>query len=215
MNINNSLITKIDNIVKLSGEFDDLFFSLIKKNYKTEVEKIEKLYKLTQLFIFIRSEHGAVLMLIDRKKEQLKEQSSELSEKLVNELYELSTFTSVLENISNLVSNIDFEFKRIAVIFPKYINKKPMTLILLTNDIDKNSSYVQMIEKVKEVHPEHIYKVIECSKGDKVNCGKIGDKKINVTASKIPIMFLINENNIVELPMQKIKNEHDLENILN
>ncbi len=214
MNINNSLIKKIDNIVKLSGEFDEIFSGLIKKKYNTESEKIEKLYKLTQLFIFIRSEHGGVLMLIDRKKDKIKEESSELSEKLVNDLYELSTFNSLLENVSNLVSNVDFEFKRIAVMFPKYINKKPMTLILLTDNISKNNLYVEMIEKVKELHPENVYKVIECSKGDKVNCGKAGEKKINVTASKIPLMFLINENNIVELPIDKIDNEVDLEKFL-
>jgi len=212
MDINNSLIRKIDHIVKLSDEFDNIFTSLIKKKSDMDSQTIEDLYKLTQLFIFIRSEHGGIIMLMDRKKDDIKSHSSELSDKLVNELYDLSSFDSVMENVSNLISNIDFEFKRVAMMFPKYINKKPMTLILLTNNMSKNDKYIMMINKIKEIHPENIYKVIQCEKGDKVNCGKISDKNINLTAKKIPGLFLINEHKINELPSEQIDNVEILKN---
>jgi hypothetical protein len=212
MDINNSLIRKIDHIVKLSDEFDNIFTSLIKKKSEMDSKIIEDLYKLTQLFIFIRSEHGGIIMLMDRKKDDIKSHSSELSDKLVNELYDLSTFDSVMENVSNLISNIDFEFKRVAMMFPKYINKKPMTLILLTNNMNKNDKYITMINKIKEIHPENIYKVIQCEKGDKVNCGKISDKNINLTAKNIPALFLINEHKITELPSEQIDNVEILKN---
>ncbi len=215
MNINNSLIKKIDHIVKLSTEFDNVFQNLIEKKGEVDPKTIEDLYKLTQLFLFIRSEHGGIIMLMDKKKDQIKSETTELSDKLINQLYDLSSFESILENVSNLVSNVDFEFKRIAIMFPKYINKKPLILVLLTDEISKDNKYIKIIEDIKEIHPQNVYKVIQCSKGDKVNCGKVGDKKINLTANKLPTLFLINENNIIELPIEKIDSVEKLDVFLN
>lgn len=208
MNINISLIKKIDNIVKLSNDFDKIFNSMIKISNPSDInsEQIEDLYKLTQLFIFIRSEHGGLLLLFDRKKDKILSESSELSDKLVNELYDLSTFDSILTNVAELVSNIDFEFKRIAIMYPKFINKKPMTLILFVDDIKTKNKYILMIEELKKLNPENIYKVFECEKvGEKVNCGKIFGKDININVESLPSLFLINESNISNLPLDKIK----------
>ncbi len=127
INFNNSLIQKIDNIDKISEEFDEIFTHLIKIQDIKDItpEEIEQLYKLTKLYKFIRSEHGSLLILLDKKKDLIKSKSSELTEELVEDLYDLSTFDSIISNISDLVSNIDFEFKRIAIMFPNFINKKP------------------------------------------------------------------------------------------
>jgi hypothetical protein len=155
INFNNSLIQKIDNIEKISGEFDEIFSHLIKiKNVQNITpENIEQLYKLTKLFKFIRSEHGSLLILLDKKKDLLKSKSSELTDELVEELYDLSTFDSIISNVSDLVSNIDFEFKRIAIMFPKFMNKKPLTIILFIDKIDPKNKYIKMIEEVKKVYP--------------------------------------------------------------
>jgi len=216
MNINISLIKKIDNIVKLSNEFDNIFNSIIKISDNTNInsEQIENLYKLTQLFIFIRSEHGGLLILFDRKKKKMNSETSELSDKLVNDLYDLSTFYSILQNISELVSNIDFEFKRIAIMFPKFMNKKPMTLILFIDDINTKNKHVDLIEEVKKLNPENIYKIFECKVGQKINCGKVLNKNVNITVENIPSLFLINESNINDMQLDKIENASELSKML-
>jgi hypothetical protein len=208
INFNNSLIQKIDNIEKISGEFDELFSNLIKiqdvKNITSD--NIEQLYKLTKLFKFIRSEHGSLLILLDKKKDLIKSKSTELTDELVEELYDLSTFDSIISNVSDLVSNIDFEFKRIAIMFPKFMNKKPLSIILFTDKIDPKNKYIKIVEEVKKVYPENVYKVIECKIGSKVNCGKYNNKDLILSAKNVPSMFLINDSNITMLPTENIQN---------
>ena len=141
-------------------------------------------------------------------------ETSELSEKLVNDLYDLSTFYSILQNISELVSNIDFEFKRIAIMFPKFMNKKPMTLILFIDDINTKNKHVDLIEEVKKLNPENIYKIFECKVGQKINCGKVLNKNVNITVENIPSLFLINESNINDMQLDKIENASELSKML-
>ena len=174
-NIDNSLIQKVDNIVKLSNDFDELFSKLIKIQEPSKInpEQINNLYEITKLYKIIRAEHGGLLILLDRKKDLIKLKSSELTEELVEDLYELSTFNSIISNVSELISNNDFEFKRIAVMFPKFMNKKPLTIMLFIKNINPDDNYIKMIEETKNMYPEHIYKVYECKAGKKINCGKI------------------------------------------
>ena len=207
MDINNSLIKKIDNIVKLTHEFDNIFSGLSKSHQEgneLEPEQIENIYKLTKLYIFLRSEHGSILILLERLKDQIKSQSTELNDELVNKLYDLSTFSSIVENVSNLINNTDFEYKRLAILFPKYINKKPLTVILMSDNLERDNNYVNIINELSKINNEHVYKIIKCEKKEKVNCGTIYGKKINIIAEKLPSMYIINEDNIVELPMRQI-----------
>ena len=207
INFNNSLIQKIDNIDKISGEFDDLFSHLIKIQDVKNItpNDIEQLYKLTKLFKFIRSEHGSLLILLDKKKDLIKSKSTELTDELVEDLYDLSTFDSIISNVSDLVSNIDFEFKRIAIMFPKFMNKKPLSIILFINKIDPKNKYIKMIEEVKTLYPENVYKVFECKVGSKVNCGKYSNKDLILSAKNVPSMFLINDSNITQLPIENMQ----------
>lgn len=217
MDINNSLIKKIDNIVKLTNEFD-MIFSVLRKTYKEGVEldseQVENIYKLTKLYIFVRSEHGSILILLDRLKDKIKSGSTELNDDLINKLYDLSTFTSIVENVSNLISNIDFEYKRLAVMFPKYMNKKPLTVILVSDDLDRDKNYVDIINNLSKQNNERVYKVIKCEKGEKVNCGTIYGKKINIKAEILPNMYMINDENIVELPIKQITSAEILNKII-
>jgi hypothetical protein len=208
INFNNSLIQKIDNIEKISGEFDEIFSHLIKIQDVKNItpNDIEQLYKLTKLFKFIRSEHGSLLILLDKKKDLIKSKSSELTDELVEDLYDLSTFDSIISNVSDLVSNIDFEFKRIAIMFPKFMNKKPLSIILFIDKIYPKNKYIKMIEEVKKLYPENIYKVFECKEGSKVNCGKYNNKDLILSAKNVPNMFLINDSNITMLPTENIQN---------
>lgn len=217
MDINNSLIKKIDNIVKLTNEFD-MIFSVLRKTYKEGVEldseQVENIYKLTKLYIFVRSEHGSILILLDRLKDRIKSGSTELDDELINKLYDLSTFSSIIENVSNLISNIDFEYKRLAVMFPKYMNKKPLTIILVSDDLDRDKNYVEIINELSKQNNERVYKVIKCQKGEKVNCGTIFGKKINIKVDALPNMYMINEENIVELPIKQITSAEILNKII-
>lgn len=208
INFNNSLIQKIDNIEKISGEFDELFSHLIKIQDVKNItpNDIEQLYKLTKLFKFIRSEHGSLLILLDKKKDLIKSKSTELTDELVEDLYDLSTFDSIISNVSDLISNIDFEFKRIAIKFPKFMNKNPLSIILFIDKNDPKNKYIKMIEEVKKIHPENIYKVFECKVGSKVNCGKYNNKDLVLAVKKDPSLFLINGSNIIQLPTE---NMHD------
>ena len=206
INFNNSLIQKIDNIEKISGEFDEIFSHLINQDVKNITSNdIEQLYKLTKLFKFIRSEHGSLLILLDKKKDLIKSKSTELTDELVEDLYDLSTFDSIISNVSDLVSNIDFEFKRIAIMFPKYMNKKPLSIILFINKIDPKNKYIKMIEEVKKLYPENVYNVFECKVGSKVNCGKYNNKDLILAAKNVPSMFLINDSNITQLPIENMQ----------
>ncbi len=217
MDINNSLIKKIDNIVKLTNEFD-MIFSVLRKTYKEGVEldseQVENIYKLTKLYIFVRSEHGSILILLDRLKDKIKAGSTELDDELINKLYDLSTFSSIVENVSNLISNIDFEYKRLAVMFPKYMNKKPLTVILVSDDLERDKNYVDIINELSKQNNERVYKVIKCEKGEKVNCGTIYGKKINIKVDVLPNMYMINEENIVELPIKQITSADILNKII-
>ncbi len=217
MDINNSLIKKIDNIVKLTNEFD-MIFSVLRKTYKEGVEldseQVENIYKLTKLYIFVRSAHGSILILLDRLKDKIKAGSTELDDELINKLYDLSTFSSIVENVSNLISNIDFEYKRLAVMFPKYMNKKPLTVILVSDDLERDKNYVDIINELSKQNNERVYKVIKCEKGEKVNCGTIYGKKINIKVDVLPNMYMINEENIVELPIKQITSADILNKII-
>ncbi len=217
MDINNSLIKKIDNIVKLTNEFD-MIYSVLTKTYKQGQEvspdDVENIYKLTKLYIFLRSEHGSILILLDRLKDTIKSGSTQLDDNLVNKLYDLSTFNSIVENVSNLISNIDFEYKKIALLFPKYMNKKPLTVVLLSDDLERDKQYVKIIEDITKLNNQHIYKVINCKQGEKVNCGNIYGRKINITVEKLPSLYMINDDNIVELPLKQISDANALNNML-
>jgi hypothetical protein len=217
MDINNSLIKKIDNIVKLTNEFD-MIYSVLTKTYKQGQEvspdDVENIYKLTKLYIFLRSEHGSILILLDRLKDTVKSGSTQLDDNLVNKLYDLSTFNSIVENVSNLISNIDFEYKKIALLFPKYMNKKPLTVVLLSDDLERDKQYVKIIEDITKLNNQHIYKVINCKQGEKVNCGNIYGRKINITVEKLPSLYMINDDNIVELPLKQISDANALNNML-
>ena len=110
MNFNILLIKKIDNILDMSKQFDefcsDALSSKIPNNNATIV------YNITSLYILIRAEHGGILLLNDKMKTDISKNETKLNDETINKLYDLSTFTSIIENISNLVSNIDFEYKK-------------------------------------------------------------------------------------------------------
>jgi len=206
MNFNKSLINKTNNILKKSEEFDKIFNEII----NTDKHDIDKIYNLTNLYITIRSEHGGLLLLQDKLKNKILSESTDMNDELINKLYDYSTFDSIKTSISNLVSNIDYEYKQIAVKYPSFVNKKSLTLLLFVNKIE-NNKYVDMFEELKNKHPENVYKVVETENNRLVNCKSIINKDIKLKIDKTPTLYMINGDIITEI---SLKENPDLEHLL-
>ena len=221
IDINKSLLEKIDNINKLTAEFDNIFdmFKDLQVS-KTNQEQTNKLYRLTELYKLIRSEHGSLIMLFEEKKDIKKLNIDKLpSNILLNDYFDLSTFESIIKNISELISNIDFEFKRIVTMFPKFLKKNPTTIILVIGLDNSSDNFVKMFEEVQTKHPEHIFKIFKSKANKKVNCGIIhgntNGKDLNILVKEVPSLFISNGETIIKLPIEKIKDTKSFEQFIN
>lgn len=213
MELNGLLIKKIESILELSNKFDKICSSILSASGALSDTNIQNIKELTSIYMSIRTEHGAIIILNDKLKNGLNNKDSN-SSKLINQLYDLSTFTSITENINNLVSNVDFEFKKIAMMYPKMISKNHTNLILFVKKIDAENKYVKIIEEIKKQRPENNYHVIECNKeGKKIDCSKMIGVKLSINVEKLPSLYLINDN-IVDLPLERINSVDDLLKII-
>jgi len=217
MNINNSLIKKIDNLVSMSKEFDENFKKIIGlQTDKIDENNVDDIYRMTSTYILIRSEHGSILLLIDKVKNLINiSEKEEIDDEITNKLYNYSTFTSILSNINDLINNIDYQYKKIALKYPKFINKKPLFIILFTDDISKSNKYVELIDKIKDQYPENKYKVIQVEKTvKKIKCDEIIGCKITIKINSLPSLFIINDDNITEIPIEIIKDPEAITNLI-
>lgn len=215
MDLNISLIKKIEIILEMSGKFDKICSTILSGNIDLDKSNIQNIRELTSLYMSTRAEHGAIIVLSDKMKKDISSDDGSLSDKLVSKLYDLSTFTSIVDNINNLVSNMDFEFKKIALMYPKLINNQQTHLILFVGQNDKENKYIKMIEDLKKLKPENDYHVIECEKDKKkIDCSKLVGMKLSINIDKLPTMYLVNGSNIVELQLDKINVSDDLVKIL-
>lgn len=211
MDLNISLIKKISNIIDMSSSFDKISVEILQGNVELNTNNIKKIKELTTLYMLIRAEHGALIILNDKLKRETVGKDTTLNEKLIKKLYDLSTFTSIIENVNNLVSNTDFEFKKIALMYPKLISNQSTHVILFVKSIDPTDKYVKIVEEVKKSRPENEYHVISCDRiGKKIDCQQIIKSKLSIEVKSLPSMYLILESNIVEIPIQKITSPNDL-----
>ena len=211
MDLNISLIKKIESILEISGKFDKICTAILSGNVDLNESSIKNIKELTSLYMLIRAEHGGVIILNDKMKKNIHTLKPSSNDTLTNKLYDLSTFTSINDNINNLVSNIDFEFKKIALMYPKLINKQTNHLLLFIKNTDEDNKYVKMIEDVKKLRPENDYHVIKCKSSDKtVDCSKMVHMDLSLGIDKLPCLYLVNDSNIVEIPMKQLKSCADL-----
>jgi hypothetical protein len=219
MDFNKSLIKKIDNLLKLGEQFDKICLEILSSNAVFDIKTVENVRLITSIYMMIRSEHGHIIILNEQLKEKGKESIGEKianskSIKVANILYDISTFTSIMENINNLVSNIDFEYKKIALMYPKLINKDIPHMILFVEN--KKDKFIKIIDDLKTTHPEYSYHIIEHNlKNKKVDWAKILGKteglgKISINIEKLPSGFLTNGTTITEIPLDKINNSADM-----
>ena len=216
MNFNKIVLDKIDKFISLSKEFDLNYKNVITlQDNEIKNENIKYIYMITKYYIEIRTLHGELLLLVDQLKNSINSNKLSKQNDNTNKLYDLSTFNSILSNINELITNIDYQYKKIAIKYPKFINKKPLTVLLLTDNDDEENIHVKLINQVKEKNPENIYKIVKCNKSDKkIKCDKILGTGLTLKISSLPLMYIINGSNIVEIPIDKINNVDSLSNLL-
>lgn len=207
MNLNKIILDKINKFVIVSKEFDTNYKNIINNDSMIIDENIIKIiYTLTTNYIELRKIHGNLLLLLDEYKGINNIEQD-------NKLYDLSTFSSILANISELITNIDFQYKKIAIKFPKLINKKPLLVLLLTDG--ENNLITELFNKIKEEVPENIYKIILCSKtDDKIKCNEIIGMNLTLKITSLPMLYIINNTNITEIPIDKITDIVTLKSLL-
>jgi hypothetical protein len=219
-----NLSNKIESIIINSTEFDNNCVDILADVTNKNINK--KIYNLTKTYMDIRSNHGELLIMennlkknINKKiKNNIKLQKGGNPVNNNTELYDLSTFTSMIENVSNVVNNIDFEFKKIALMFPKYINNNREN-VLFFKERNKNTKYSKWIEEIKEEDNKDIdINVIELSSKDidnKYNLSNISSNNVDIKIKNLPSMFIINNGNIAEIELKSIKNINEFKNYLN
>ncbi len=215
MKINNNvftnlLIIKTNNIIKNIEIFDNIFKSLLEKETINETSIARNIAELTEKFIFIRSEHASLILLLDELKKNilLDTTTEKITDQIINEQYTLSTFYSILQDISAVINNVDFQYKKIALKFPKFINKKTLSLILVINTEDPNKKNIEKCNKFKEIfnqlqksNPENSYIIFENQKV--INLKEIMNKDVELNVTKNPSLFMINNEIITEISLKE------------
>ncbi len=211
MNFNKSILDKINNLVKLTKEFDQDFKIMIELTDNVLDEKnIEHVIALTKNFLLIRNIHGQLIIIMNKLINL-----SETNDEELKQMYEISTFTSLLSNISDLINNIDFQYKKIALKYPKYINKRQFEIILITESNDENNEYIKLFNSIKSKYPENKYKIITTTKLEmKKELTKILNQDIKTTSKKLPILYIIDGIKFIEIPLDEIKDIESIQNIL-
>ena len=222
--LTNSFITKTNNIINYLEKFDNIFKILIEiKNKKMLLpENIKQIAEITELFIFIRGEHGSLILILDKfKKSILADTDTTISDELINKNYTLSTFFSIIESISAVIGNIDFEYKQIALKFPNFINKKTLTLILVVNNKEhkqqkenENDKFINIIHELQKLSPENVYKIITTN--DKIiNVKDIVNKDLDLNIKSFPSLFMINGDVITEISLEQNNTLEQIKNLIN
>jgi len=207
-----NLSNNIENILKKSTDFDlicsDILDDLKSKDVRAKVEN------LTLNYINIRKSHGELLLLENNLKKNINKNIKLQKGGGKNELYDLSTFTSIIENVSNVVNNIDFEFKKIAILFPQFIGENKQN-VLYFKDKNKNSKYSKWVDEIKDKKNNINFEIVELSDDNKkYNLSKLTSEDIDIEVKNLPSLFLIKNNNLIEVQLGNIKNIDELKNIL-
>ena len=110
MNFNKIVLDKIDKFISLSKEFDLNYNNVITlQDNEIKNENIKYIYMITKYYIEIRALHGELLLLVDQLKNSINSNKLLKQNDNTNKLYDLSTFNSILSNINELITNIDYQ----------------------------------------------------------------------------------------------------------
>jgi hypothetical protein len=218
MDFNKSVLEKINNLVKLTKQFDHDFKIIIDlPNNVLDEKNIEHVLTLTNNYLLIRNIHGQLIVMMNKliNSTEVKNDNKDDNDEYIEKMYEISTFSSLLSNISDLINNIDFQYKKIAVKYPKYINKKQFTIILITESNDENNEHIKLFNTIKTKYPENKYKIIISTESEmKKEVKKILNQYIKLTSKKLPVLYIVDGSKFIEIPLDKIKDIESIKNIL-
>jgi len=207
-----NLSNNIENILKKTTDFDyictDILEDITAKDISIKVEK------LTNNYINIRKSHGELLLLENNLKKNINKNIKLQKGGSKNELYDLSTFTSIIENVSNVVNNIDFEFKKIALLFPQHIGENKQN-VLYFKEKNKNSKYSKWVEEIKDTKDNINFDIVELTEDNKIyNLSKLTSEDIDIEVKNLPSLFIVKNNNLIEVQLANIKNIEELKKII-
>lgn len=238
MEFNKKLLDKIDNLVKLSNNFDSNFKIVfeLEPNAKIDEKSAEILYTMTNDYILMRKEHGELLVMMNKlintenkfdandeknnkknKKEDVNVNTNVKNNSETNFLYDISTFTTLMNNVTDLINNIDYEYKKIALKYPKFINKKQITIILLKSEPNSDDKYTKMIEELKKDYPEHKYIISNCKNKTDISKCEEEFKKYNIKIKSIknlPLIYVVNDSTVTEIPISQIDDIQPIKNLM-
>jgi hypothetical protein len=208
-----NLSNNIENILKKSTDFDLICANILDDVGANDISiKVEK---LTNNYINIRKSHGELILIENNLKKNINKNIKLQKGGSKNELYDLSTFTSIIENVSNVVNNIDFEFKKIALLFPQHIGENKQN-VLYFKDKNKNSKYSKWIDEIKDTRNNINFDIVELSEENKkYNLSKLTSEDIDIEIKNLPSLFIIKNNNLIEIQLDNIKNIDELKKIIN
>lgn len=244
------LLNKIDNLVKMSSEFDTGFKIIYDSTNQLSEKEIEILYSMTKNYILMRKEHGEILLMMNKFTNSIQlynvesqtggakssknvsksgailpsailpsvESTTVTDETNAKSLYDLSTFNTLLGNVNDLINNVDYEYKKIAIKYPKFINKNQMSVILISENLE--DKYSKLMDEIKSTHPEHKYKIIIC--GDEQNgqdkitkCEEeLKEYGIKIKPKTLPIIYIINGSTFTSIPISKIDVMDSIKNMI-
>ena len=211
MEINKKLIDTIDIFINKCDNFDKIYKEVINIVNNNISNNVNELYDLVECYMELRKDHGIMIKIYDNYKKIAKIENDD-------EMYNLSTFNSILENVKNLMQNVDFQYKQFASYFPELINNNSMTVILVINETENinDKRLVEMLNKIKGIKYENKYKIMKCKKNTNEIKLKIKDNKhIILKPKKIPSLYLLNKKTVTEISGENIKNDEVLKSILN
>lgn len=242
------LLNKIDNLVKMSSEFDTGFKIIYGSTNQLSEKEIEILYSMTKNYILMRKEHGEILLMMNKFTNSIQlynvesqtggaksskngsksgsilpsaESTSVTDETNAKSLYDLSTFNTLLGNVNDLINNVDYEYKKIAIKYPKFINKNQMSVILISENLE--DKYSKLMDEIKSTHPEHKYKIIICRDGQNGQNGQdkitkceeeLKEYGIKIKPKTLPIIYIINGSTFTSIPISKIDVMDSIKNMI-
>jgi hypothetical protein len=247
MDLNFKLLASIDNLVKLSGDFDSEFKIMF--NLDTEViideEKAKILYSMTKNYILLRKEHGQIILMMNKlinsansieitnftsneykdkksdkniskkNKNNNQDNNQDNNQNKTNILFDISTFSTLLNNVNDLINNIDYEYKKIAIKYPKFINKSQITIVLVSPNTD--DKYDKLIEELKINNPEHKYKIIKCgNEKEDIKICEAELKELNIKGpiKSLPLAYIINNSTVSEIKISQKGAYEQIKNLI-
>lgn len=201
-----SIVKNIEAFVDRSEHFDKLFI---------EEPNVDTVRELTKCYMNLRTQHGILLSQVNKMmnaSEPLLKPDTKLTDETRQLFYTISTLSSLTENVSSVMNNIDYQFKQIASNYPQFISCNSPKISLFVSKM--NDDHVTILNTFNQSHPEYQIAIKQCSLGEKRDCGDMFGKNFSIHFKTLPMMFLVDGNKITELPIDNINSVADLEKLL-